>query len=279
MTTTPGESPAPPESVIDAKHQAMKLFEDRLAGYSTTTTVADVASDTRAISAELESGEYMPYSTLPGFLLQYYGQEVLAKLHPSIQRAYARIVPPKDGANFELELVDARDIPPVIQGHSIDDIVATVADGMLQQSATLRLDPEWDRAAIAEGHCGVTSSTVLSELQQQLPGLRADYVRLYDASRRLDDDTRPPQVVGIGEAHSFIRIPVPAAEGQQPEYYLHLDPTIAQVDQTDDYDIEFAMVPAATYNDFIRLRYQTFAETDPIITPGVEVVGAHGADA
>ncbi len=111
--------------------------------------------------------------------------------------------------------------------------------------------------------CGFASDDAINALRNKFPPLRGalQYVRIgaHKSSPARIIQTQPYLTTeGVSLGHSVLGINY--HEGNTG-MILSIDPTIASIDLTNDYDIEIARVRRGDYPHFLRLRYRTFRDS------------------
>lgn len=208
--------------------------------------------DTQLIEAEVRP-DY-PYSGIAHFLFTYFGRELLPKVLPGVQTEHARIDYGLGRTPTNVTMVDDHNsLPPVVNGYELTDIVSCIG-GVVGELTYPRRATARDRVEIADGLCSIATLHCINALGQNFVGLRGliGHVRMDDMPSRRDD-TQPLAMRGLGMGHSIFRIRI--EDSDELPQVLSIDPTIAQVDRTNDYDIELTALNRAEFPDFARLRY------------------------
>lgn len=249
------------------KPRAIAAFESYLHTLPAQVTLDEVLATAKAVEDEI-SPDY-PYTGIQSFLLQYYGAELLPHIVPDAKRLHVAldgtkedsIVPPVS------ESYTAHGFPDALHSVPLTDICRTIGSTVLERGRNTT-----DRIDRVDGMCGVISSECLYSIAAQYPqskaliGSRVE-VRLEGMpSRRLlpNESGNYLRLLGIG--HSLFGLKYHSESGEP--MVLSIDPTIAQVDQTQAYDIELAAVPRTDYGTFLKLRYRSRYDIAPIYYGG-----------
>lgn len=243
------------------KSIAVATFAPIVHSYTAGISIDAVISDTYEIEKEVNPG--YPYSGISNFLFRYYGSMLLPKVMPNLLTVHARL----DYDDLSIELLDANPIPAEIQSYLTNDIIGVTGAVLLERTASRRARGTRDRAQISEGLCDSVSRKIIRSLAGEMPNLESELTRIDTDASRPSGSASHPNVLPLGMGHSVVRLAMIDRNTQSWDSYLTVDPTIAQVDQTDDYDIELAIVPSYEYDTFMRLRYGTYPDTPIQIRP------------
>lgn len=247
--------------IRDEKSRAVAGFAGVVHSYPDGINIDTIMSDAHAIQQEI-CPDY-PDSGIATFLFRYYGSVLLSKVIPNLQTVHARI----DYEDPSIELLDTNPIPAKIQNYSSDDIIGITGAALLERTAKRRAGGIKDRAQISDGLCDSVSRKVVRSLSEEMPSIEPELTRIdWDASRP-SGTARHPNILPLGVGHSVVRLAIIGDDARLVDNYLNIDPTIAQVDETDDYDIELTIVPSYRYDDFIRLHYGARPDTTVQIRP------------
>lgn len=225
------------------------LFELSLASQPTPLTLDQYAALCKSITPPIKKN---PYHDTARDLFRYFGNEALAKIFPAIRRQHVRIEYGQGGMSaMDPEIFDH--LPAEIDGVPIEDIVGYIGNALEDM-----VDPAAvDRIKAADGNCSLISVRGLQSLVDAHPRLygRARSKRIGGASRRaVAGEYQYPGLRGLSDGHTIITIPYTAADGEP--MVLAIDPSIAQVDRTEAYDLEVTALPAKDADNYLRLRYR-----------------------
>jgi hypothetical protein len=252
--------------IEDERSTAVAEFGPILDSYSGGTDINTIVSDVRMIERRV-SPDY-PYSGIGNFLFQYYGSALVSKAIPNLQTLHARI----DYDNTAIQFIGTNSLPAEVQGYPSADIIGVARDSLVDRTLTRRANGVEHRADISIGLCDSVSRKLIRLLSEKMPNLETELTRVdWDASHPAGS-ARHPTVMPVGSGHSVVRMAMLGQDIQSTKSLLNIDPTIAQIDHVDDYDIELAIVPSWQYDTFIRLRYGALPNTAVKIRPATMYV-------
>lgn len=185
-------------------------------------------------------------------LYKFFGVEVLPRIFPNVE---SRHIAAKGN---KLELVGSaglEGIPELVGGVQTSEIIGRIANGLLVDKTTGKI--------VAEGNCTATSLAGIKQVVAAHPSLGETVraVRIQPAYRHtIPDEPRYPKLRPLSDGHTIIAVDCKSPDGADAK--LLIDPTVAQVDRTDQYDIEVTMVPGTQWKDYLRLRYSTTPDAE-----------------
>lgn len=223
---------------------AVAAFLPRLQQYVPGTTAAEVMRDTKAIDPDY------PWSGVANFLFRYFGKELLPVVIPEAKIGHARV--DEVGEAISTTFDNKTALPMTVDNYPLHDIAACAGEAVYKWTVDRRGQ---GRIARVKGLCSQVSFACIEALQGDFTDLQAEYVRLGDEAARRDVGYNGYNLRPLGMGHSLFRIAAAGADA-----YISIDPTVAQVDQSEDYDLELASVPRDSFADFARLRYRMHAD-------------------
>ncbi len=187
---------------------------------------------------------------------------------PALPRIFPEIRPVHFAATHDaLEMLDPNGLshlPQIIHGIPIEEIIGYVSCGI----PLPRADAEFDRIVAADGQCTIAS----------LYGLKAlvsahESIRPHALTKRIEPAFRKttkgeyfyPGLAPLSYGHTIVGIPYVAKDIPME---LLIDPTIAQTDRTQKYDMEVIAVPQKKVPNYLRLRYSSYPKGSVQTTVG-----------
>lgn len=187
-------------------------------------------------------------------LFSLFGVRALPHVFPNIRPVHFA-VEPSTNTKAMIEPKGHTFMPSDINGVSIEDIIAYTAFGIQNKPGK---DGQQQHIAAASGACYRTSRKGLLFLLTTHPQLRSHgLMRRIEPANRLavpKDGDSYPRIERLADGHSIAALSF--MEDTTPMELL-IDPTIAQVDLTNYYDMEITKIPQKDVPNYMRLRYSS----------------------
>ncbi len=230
---------------------AFKALVPDLSIFKTTNEFIDKC---KQIAKKLDPSGMLVSSDL---LFGYFGKEIIPHVMPDIINGHLKV----DYKNGTM-IPDNKDLLYSNLPASIDEVLLSAILGSMAKSMQ---DSAYDRMKainqttatrheIARGRCEIVSDAIVKDLKTQFPQITRALgnIRIYFANRL--SIKSPPYLYPLSDGHSILSIRF--NQGQEP-MVLVIDPTIAQVDMTNQYDLEYSIVKSFQFSNFLKLRYRT----------------------
>lgn len=195
------------------------------------------------------------YSGMSKHLFRYYGTEMLPRIFPAIQRYTFSV----ESQGDEMTIANGDDtlqkLPTTVHGINTEELIGVA--GMVVQAALRGTT----HIKAADGNCSTRSWQAMNALLGYYPQLaeHMEGVQFETSSRReTAADRHRTGLVPVAASHTLYGITYTGAEGTG--MMLCFDPTIAQVDRTEAYDIEVTALPLSDLPSYMRLRYRTYPD-------------------
>jgi len=185
----------------------------------------------------------------PESLFMRYGTLALPRIFPGIRRHHIEVT---SGRWDWIGNGPRNELPTQLHGVDLEFVIGSIIDGIPvvdETSETL------DRIKNARGECTNTVNVGIGALLRRIPALDEHvHPKHVEGAGRMTvrGEEEHPKWKTIGPGHTIATV---AYEHRNTPMLLLVDPTIAQADHTQAYDVEVAAVPTDDVPDYMRLRY------------------------